>query len=62
MQAISRVIYRTATSTYYLLPGVQVVYDPEVYQELVDGGVDDLMAKHIAHLFIRTPAMAFQII
>ena len=38
------------------------MYDPEVYQELVDGGVDDLMAKHIAHLFIRTPAMAFQII
>ncbi len=32
---------------------VQLVYDPQLYKDLLDGGVDDLMAKHIAHLFVR---------
>ena len=32
---------------------INVLYDPEVYQKLIDGGVDHLMAQHVAHLFIR---------
>jgi glutamate--cysteine ligase catalytic subunit len=35
------------------------VFDPEVYKDLVKGGVDDLMAKHIAHLFIRSAATQY---
>ena len=31
----------------------QVLYDPKIYQQLVEGGVDHLMAQHVAHLFIR---------
>jgi len=33
--------------------------DPEIKQTLVDRGVDDLLANHIAHLFIRDPLVVF---
>lgn len=32
----------------------------EIYQELVDNGVDDLLAKHYGHLFIRDPLVVFR--
>ncbi|TPX70410.1 glutamate---cysteine ligase [Spizellomyces sp. 'palustris'] len=35
-------------------------YDEKIYQKLVEGGVDDLLAKHYAHLFIRDPLVIFQ--
>merc|ERR1719410_2706259 len=38
---------------------IPVLYDPEVYKKLVDGGVDDLMAQHVAHLFIRDSVSMF---
>ena len=31
----------------------QVLYDPQIYEQLLKGGVDKLMAQHVAHLFIR---------
>ena len=31
----------------------KVLYDPEIYKQLLEGGVDQLMAQHVAHLFIR---------
>ena len=31
----------------------KVLYDPEIYEQLLEGGVDQLMAQHVAHLFIR---------
>ena len=31
----------------------QVLYDPQIYEQLLRGGVDKLMAQHVAHLFIR---------
>ena len=34
--------------------------DMEVYAKLVDAGVDDLLAKHYAHLFIRDPLVVFR--
>ena len=54
----------------------EVVYDPQVFQQLKEGGgwaylfhyvcvltvvagVDDLLAQHIAHLFIRDPISLF---
>jgi len=38
----------------------EVIYNKEVYQELVDEGVDHLMAQHIAHLFIRDSVSMFK--
>lgn len=37
-----------------------VLYDQKVLQTLIDGGVDDLLAQHVAHLFIRDPVSLFQ--
>jgi len=34
-------------------------YDPAIFQRLQDNGIDDLLAKHIAHLFIRDPLVVF---
>lgn len=32
----------------------------EAYQSLIDSGVDDIIAKHVAHLFIRDPLVIFR--
>ncbi|KAJ2845127.1 glutamate--cysteine ligase [Coemansia erecta] len=37
-----------------------LVYDKEIYSHLVSSGVDDLMARHISHLFIRDPLVIFE--
>lgn len=36
-----------------------LVVDEELKQRLVDGGMDDLLATHFAHLFIRDPIVVF---
>jgi glutamate--cysteine ligase catalytic subunit len=33
--------------------------DPEIKQQLMDGGMDSLLATHFAHLFIRDPIVIF---
>jgi glutamate--cysteine ligase catalytic subunit len=35
------------------------VVDPDLKQKLLDGGMDDLLATHFAHLFIRDPIVIF---
>jgi Glutamate-cysteine ligase len=35
-------------------------FDPDIYQQLIDGGVDDLLAKHYSHLFIRDPLVIYE--
>lgn len=37
----------------------EVLYDRAVFQQLKDGGLDDLLAQHVAHLFIRDPISLF---
>lgn len=32
----------------------------EAYDSLIDAGVDDILAKHVAHLFIRDPLVIFR--
>ena len=32
---------------------IDLVHDPETYQILKEAGINELMAKHISHLFIR---------
>ena len=36
-----------------------LVVDADLKQRLVDGGMDDLLATHFAHLFIRDPIVVF---
>ncbi|KAG9316627.1 glutamate-cysteine ligase, catalytic subunit [Chiua virens] len=36
-----------------------VPYNQEIYARLVDHGIDGLLAKHIAHIFIRDPLVIF---
>lgn len=35
-------------------------FDEGIKQKLIDNGVDDLLAKHFAHLFIRDPIVIFE--
>lgn len=62
--------FRIAKSRYdsidsYLSPegakynDVKLTYDDAVYQRLIDGGIDHLLAQHIAHLFIRDTVSLF---
>ncbi|KJZ78733.1 Glutamate--cysteine ligase [Hirsutella minnesotensis 3608] len=37
-----------------------LVIDPEIKAQLVDGGMDDRLATHFAHLFIRDPIVIFE--
>ncbi|XP_029635280.1 glutamate--cysteine ligase catalytic subunit [Octopus sinensis] len=39
---------------------LQLVYDKEIYEELMAEGIDDLLSQHIAHLFIRDPISLFE--
>lgn len=41
----------------YLDP--DLVIDKDIKQRLLDGGMDDLLATHFAHLFIRDPIVVF---
>ncbi|XP_036143230.1 glutamate--cysteine ligase isoform X4 [Monomorium pharaonis] len=38
---------------------VPLTYDDEIYKQLVDNGIDHLLAQHIAHLFIRDSVSLF---
>lgn len=37
----------------------ELIVDEKLKQKLVDGGMDDLLATHFAHLFIRDPLVVF---
>ncbi|KAJ3369351.1 hypothetical protein HDU91_007272 [Kappamyces sp. JEL0680] len=39
---------------------IDVPMDHDIYQQLMDGGVDEMLAKHYAHLFIRDPLVVFR--
>ncbi|XP_034183693.2 glutamate--cysteine ligase isoform X2 [Osmia lignaria lignaria] len=38
---------------------VPLTYDDEIYKQLMDNGIDKLLAQHIAHLFIRDTVSLF---
>ncbi|KAL7814094.1 glutamate-cysteine ligase domain-containing protein [Trichoderma gracile] len=42
----------------YLDPNL--VFDPDLKAKLIEGGMDDLLATHFAHLFIRDPIVIFE--
>uniref|UniRef100_A0A0B7A460 Glutamate--cysteine ligase n=1 Tax=Arion vulgaris TaxID=1028688 RepID=A0A0B7A460_9EUPU len=39
---------------------IDLTLDNDLCKELIDGGVDELLARHIAHLFIRDPVSLFE--
>lgn len=39
---------------------IPLQYDEESYQKLIEAGLDDRLAKHVAHLFIRDPLVIFK--
>lgn len=39
---------------------IDLVYDKSIHHKLIKEGVDDKLAKHIAHLFIRDPLVIFE--
>ncbi|CAL1548977.1 unnamed protein product, partial [Lymnaea stagnalis] len=38
---------------------IHLTFNQEIFEELIAEGVDDLLARHIAHLFIRDPVLVF---
>ncbi|XP_060604776.1 glutamate--cysteine ligase catalytic subunit-like [Ruditapes philippinarum] len=38
---------------------IKLVYDKDIFEKLKSEGIDDLLARHIAHLFIRDPISLF---
>jgi glutamate--cysteine ligase catalytic subunit len=38
---------------------IDLVYDKDIYNNLIHHDIDELLAKHIAHLFIRDPLVIF---
>lgn len=38
---------------------IDLVYDRDIYEDLRNEDIDDLIAKHVAHLFIRDPVSLF---
>ncbi|CAJ0909380.1 5957_t:CDS:10 [Entrophospora sp. SA101] len=39
---------------------LDLVYDEKIFKKLVDNGIDELLARHISHLFIRDPLVIFE--
>ncbi|KAL7877316.1 hypothetical protein SRHO_G00039590 [Serrasalmus rhombeus] len=39
---------------------IELTKDEEIYKQLLDAGIDNLLAQHIAHLFIRDPLSLFE--
>lgn len=46
-------------SFIYRYNDIEVVYDKKVYDRLIEGEIDPLLAQHIAHLFIRDTVSLF---
>jgi len=44
---------------HYNYNDVPLVHDPKVYQTLIEHGIKEQMAKHVAHLFIRDTVSLF---
>jgi hypothetical protein len=51
------VIFRSEENTEY--NDIPLIYEEKHYETLIKGGIDQSLAKHIAHLFIRDPVSLF---
>uniref|UniRef100_A0A0M3KCE9 Glutamate--cysteine ligase n=1 Tax=Anisakis simplex TaxID=6269 RepID=A0A0M3KCE9_ANISI len=39
---------------------IPLEYDEKIYEQLLKGGIDEYLAKHIAHMFIRDPLQVYK--
>ncbi|KAI9598783.1 glutamate-cysteine ligase-domain-containing protein [Syncephalis fuscata] len=39
---------------------IDLIYDKDIYQKLLDNDVDSLLARHVSHLFIRDPLVIYK--
>lgn len=38
---------------------IPIQYDEKIYTQLLEGGIDEQLSKHVAHMFIRDPLQVF---
>ena len=38
---------------------IELQYEKKIYDQLLEGGIDEHLSKHIAHMFIRDPLQVF---
>ncbi|CAG8753040.1 19097_t:CDS:2, partial [Gigaspora rosea] len=36
------------------------VYDRNIYQKLIDNGIDEILARYVSYLFIRDPLIVYE--
>lgn len=58
-QRLSPVVVETVKGINFSYNDIPLKYDEKIYQQLRNGGIDELLAKHIAHMFIRDPLQVF---
>lgn len=57
---------RYDTTDCYIYPcsagynDIPLQYEEKIYQQLLDGGIDEHLSRHIAHMFIRDPLQVYQ--
>ncbi|XP_040567390.1 glutamate--cysteine ligase [Lepeophtheirus salmonis] len=51
--------YLSKESLKFNYNDINLVYDKDIYEKLIDNQIDTLLAKHISHLFIRDPISVF---
>uniref|UniRef100_A0A0K0EM21 Glutamate--cysteine ligase n=1 Tax=Strongyloides stercoralis TaxID=6248 RepID=A0A0K0EM21_STRER len=39
---------------------IPLCYDEKIYNQLIEGGIDEALSKHIAHMFVRDPLQVFR--
>ncbi|VDN05589.1 unnamed protein product [Thelazia callipaeda] len=39
---------------------IPLQFEEKIYKKLIDGGIDEFLAQHIAHMFIRDPLQVFR--
>lgn len=57
---------RYDTTDCYIYPcsesynDIPLQYDDKIYKQLIDGGIDNLLAQHVAHMFTRDPLQVYR--
>lgn len=46
-------------SFFFRYNDIPLVYDKQIYDQLIDSKIDEFMAQHVAHLFIRDSISLF---
>ncbi|VDO41769.1 unnamed protein product [Brugia timori] len=47
-------------SCHFRYNDIPLQYDDKIYKQLIDGGIDNLLAQHVAHMFTRDPLQVYR--